>query len=80
MGDEMEWEYDDDDDDDGFDDPNFVIGGTARQCDRLYSKYEDDANETPTNEVSLDDIATYAGEIVRLVCLCVRVSAIVFYS
>ena len=62
----MEWEYEDEND--GFDDPTFVIGGTtARHCDRLYSKYEDDPNETPTNEVSLDDITTYAGERAVLV-------------
>ena len=56
----MEWEYEEEND--GFDDPTFVIGGTARHCERLFSKYDDDANETPTNEVSLDDITTYAGE------------------
>ena len=58
----MEWEYEDDND--GFDDPNFVIGGTARHCERLYSKYDEDSNETPTNDASLEDIATYSGEIV----------------
>ena len=57
----MEWEYEEDND--GFDDPNYVIGGTAPHCDRLFSKYEDDANNTPTNEVSLEDIATYAGKL-----------------
>ena len=61
MGDEMEWEYDEDND--GFDDPNYVIGGTAHHCERLFSKYDDDANETPTNDASLEDITTYAGKI-----------------
>ena len=61
MGDEMEWEYEEDND--GFDDPNYVIGGTAHHCERLFSKYDDDANETPTNDASLEDITTYAGKI-----------------
>ena len=57
----MEWEYEEEND--GFEDPSFVIGGTApRHCERLFSKIDDDVTITPTNEdESLDEIAAYTG-------------------